>query len=230
MAVTAKWLQHIEAWQHSGLSQAKYCAQQQINVRMFAARLCDYRKLPEAVSATLIPVCVERSEVAGIVFTHAQGHRLALSSSVSASWGRGVVAMPGLIESSAQIWLAVAPVDMRRGLDGLSAVVQQSLGQSPCAGSAFIFRNRAGNRLRLLLWDGNGVWLCQRRLHQGRFVWPKVDDKVFALSQAQWQWLVAGVDWQRLAPPSRADWRAEKALKKSLKPSSIGLLSGIYAV
>jgi transposase len=94
--------------------------------------------------------------------------------------------MSGLIETPAQIWIAVAPVDMRRGLDGLSAMVQQSLGHSPCAGSAFIFRNRAGNRLRLLVWDGNGVWLCQRRLHQGSFVWPKVNDMVFAISQAQW--------------------------------------------
>ena len=48
--------------------------------------------------------------------------------------------MSGLIETPAQIWLAVAPVDMRRGLDGLSAIVQQNLGHSPCAGSAFIFQ------------------------------------------------------------------------------------------
>lgn len=115
--------------------------------------------------------------------------------------------MPGLIETPAQIWVAVAPVDMRRGLDGLSAIVQQSLGHSPCAGSAFIFRNRAGNRLRLLLWDGNGVWLCQRRLHQGRFVWPKVNAAVFAISQAQWQWLIAGVDWQRLTATASAEWQ-----------------------
>jgi len=115
--------------------------------------------------------------------------------------------MPGLIASPAQIWLAVAPVDMRRGLDGLSAIVQHSLGYSPCAGSAFIFRNRAGNRLRLLLWDGNGVWLCQRRLHRGRFVWPKASDPVFAISPAQWQWLTAGVDWQRLSAQPSADWQ-----------------------
>jgi transposase len=63
--------------------------------------------------------------------------------------------MPGLIPYPAQIWLAVAPVDMRRGIDGLSSIVQQALGHAPCAGSAFVFRNRAGNRLRLL-WDGNG--------------------------------------------------------------------------
>lgn len=115
--------------------------------------------------------------------------------------------MSGLIGYPAQIWMAVAPVDMRRGLDGLSALVQHSLGHAPCAGSAFIFRNRAGNRLRLLLWDGNGVWLCQRRLHQGHFVWPKTHDAVFALSQAQWQWLVAGVDWQRLSAVPKTEWQ-----------------------
>jgi hypothetical protein len=86
MAVTAKWRQHIEAWQRSGLSQAEYCAQQQINVRTFTARLSDYRKLPAAVSAALIPVHIEPSVAATIVFTHAQGHRLELPPSVSARW------------------------------------------------------------------------------------------------------------------------------------------------
>ncbi|MFI3157507.1 MAG: IS66 family insertion sequence element accessory protein TnpB [Methylococcaceae bacterium] len=76
-------------------------------------------------------------------------------------------------------------------------------GHSLCAGAAFIFRNRAGNRLRLLLWDG----LCQRRLHQGSFVWPKVNDAVFAISQAQWQWLIAGVNWQRLSAKPSAEWQ-----------------------
>ncbi len=106
--------------------------------------------------------------------------------------------MSGLIEVPAQIWLAVEPVDMRRGIDGLSLIVQQSLGHSPGAGSAFVFRNRAGNRLRLLLWDGTGVWLCQRRLHQGRFIWPKAGDRVFAISAVQWQWLSLKplTDWQ----------------------------------
>jgi transposase len=114
--------------------------------------------------------------------------------------------MPGLIAAPEQIWLAIAPVDMRRGIDGLSFIVQQSLGHSPCAGSAFVFRNRAGNRLKLLLWDGNGVWLCQRRLHQGGFVWPKVGDSCFAMSQAQWQWLISGVDWSRLSAAPPAHW------------------------
>lgn len=115
--------------------------------------------------------------------------------------------MSGLITSPPQIWLAVSPVDMRRGMDGLSSIVQQALGHSPCAGSAFVFRNRAGNRLRLLLWDGNGVWLCQRRLHRGHFVWPKATDACFSINQAQWQWLIAGVDWQRLSATPQGHWQ-----------------------
>jgi hypothetical protein len=86
MAITSKWREHIVAWQRSGLSQAEYCAEQQINVRTFTARLSDYRKLPEANPATLIPVQVESSAAGVIVFTHAQGHRLELPASISATW------------------------------------------------------------------------------------------------------------------------------------------------
>lgn len=88
MAVTSKWRQHIEGWQRSGLSQVAYCAQQQINVRTFGARLSEYRKFLESASAPLIPVQVAPSGPvdAVIVFTHVQGHRLTLPASVSANW------------------------------------------------------------------------------------------------------------------------------------------------
>jgi transposase len=109
--------------------------------------------------------------------------------------------MPGLISTPGQIWLSVAPVDLRRGIDGLSALVQQTLGQQPCAGSAFVFRNAPGNRIKVLLWDGNGVWLCQRRLHQGHFIWPKPGACSFAITQAEWEWLIAGVDSHRAILP-----------------------------
>ena len=107
--------------------------------------------------------------------------------------------MSGLIVNPGQIWLVDDPVDMRRGIDGLSMIVQQALGHSPCSGSAFVFCNRTGNRIKVLLWDGTGVWLCQRRLHQGRFVWPKLGDRCFELTKMQWEWLTAGVDWRRLS-------------------------------
>ena len=69
-----------------------------------------------------------------------------------------------------QVWLVVEPIDMRAGIDGLSQRIQNTLGCSPCDGSAYAFRNRRLTRLKLLVWDGTGVWLCQRRLHRGQFV------------------------------------------------------------
>ena len=94
MAVTAKWRQHIENWQSSGLSQVEYCLQQRINAQTLAARLCEYRKQPAAESVALVPVQMVPAEPASVaaplgaamVFTHVQGHRLELSSSVPAAW------------------------------------------------------------------------------------------------------------------------------------------------
>ncbi|MDO9267604.1 MAG: IS66 family insertion sequence element accessory protein TnpB [Methylobacter sp.] len=90
--------------------------------------------------------------------------------------------MSGFIPCPPRVCLAVAPVDMRLGIDGLSSIVLQALGHAPCAGSVFVFRNPTGNHLRLLLWDGTSVWLCQRRLHQGHFVWPKATDVCFSMT------------------------------------------------
>ena len=62
------------------------------------------------------------------------------------------------------VWLCIEAVDMRLGIDGLSLRIQQTLGKTPCDGSAYANRHRRGNRIKLLMWDGRGVWLCQRRI------------------------------------------------------------------
>lgn len=98
-----------------------------------------------------------------------------------------------------QIWLVVEATDMRAGIDGLSQRIQNSLGRSPCDGSAYVFRNRNGSRLKVIVWGGTGVWCCQRRLHRGGFVWPKSDAKSVTLTTDEWRWLIAGIDWQRLS-------------------------------
>ena len=85
------------------------------------------------------------------------------------------------------IWLATAAVDMRTGIDGLSLHVQQALGRPPCDGTAYVFANRRRTRLKLVCWDGTGVWMCLRRLHRGQFVWPSVDDACWQMSAEQWQ-------------------------------------------
>jgi transposase len=112
-----------------------------------------------------------------------------------------------MIPTPAQIWLVVEAIDMRAGIDGLSQRIQNTLGRTPCDGSAYAFRNRRQNRLKLLIWDGTGVWLCQRRLHQGHFSWPRADTTVCTLTAMQWQWLITGVDWQRLDAAAPAHWR-----------------------
>jgi transposase len=96
--------------------------------------------------------------------------------------------------------LATQPVDMRIGVDGLSLLVQQVLGWAPCDGTAYVFSNRRRTRLKLVCWDGNGVWLCLRRLHRGQFVWPRADDAGWQMSNEQWQWLIA--------PPRRSIMRS----------------------
>jgi transposase len=101
----------------------------------------------------------------------------------------------------------VEPMDMRRGADGLSTWLQEQLGRMPDSGTAFIFSNRKHTRIKIAVWDGNGVWLCVRRLHQGSFVWPRVGDSTFELSVTEWQWLVQGVDWQRLSTQLPDGWR-----------------------
>ena len=105
------------------------------------------------------------------------------------------------------IWLAIEPVDMRTGADGLSLHVQQVLGRAPCDGTTYVFSNRRRTRLKLVCWDGTGVWMCVRRLHRGEFTWPQADEASWQISAKQWQWLVAGVDWQRLSAPAPAQWR-----------------------
>lgn len=106
-----------------------------------------------------------------------------------------------------QIWLAIQPVDMRLGIDGLSLLVQEALGKAPCDGSAYAFRNKRSNRIKLLWWDGTGVWLGARRLHRGRFIWPHTSEVICTLNQAQWNWLVTGVDWEKLSAQPMSHWR-----------------------
>jgi transposase len=70
-----------------------------------------------------------------------------------------------------RIFLAVAPIDGRKGIASLAAVCRQVLGDNPLDGAVYVFRNRRGTTLKLLAYDGQGVWLCTKRLSRGRFHW-----------------------------------------------------------
>jgi len=70
-----------------------------------------------------------------------------------------------------RILVAVDPVDFRNGIDGLGGVCRQKLREDPLSGCLFVFRNRRGTALKILVYDGQGFWLCQKRLSRGRFRW-----------------------------------------------------------
>ena len=72
-----------------------------------------------------------------------------------------------------KIYLAVEPVDMRKSFNGLWAVASEKLREDPKSGAVFAFTNKKRDRLKLLYWDGTGVWVLAKRLEQGRFSWPK---------------------------------------------------------
>jgi transposase len=95
-------------------------------------------------------------------------------------------------------WLAVTPMDMRAGTDTALARVVIVFGAAH-PHHAYLFVNKRATRLKVLVHDGIGVWLCARRLHQGRFVWPLPGGAhTLAVNQAQLSALVLGLPWQRL--------------------------------
>ncbi len=72
-----------------------------------------------------------------------------------------------------RILVAVEPADFRKGIDGLCGLCRQTLASDPLSGTVFVFRNRRGTAIKVLAYDGQGFWLCQKRLSQGRFRhWP----------------------------------------------------------
>ena len=111
-----------------------------------------------------------------------------------------------MITFEGSIWMVTGAVDMRQGIEGLSHHLLRITGRNPCQGEAFLFRNKANTRIKILIWDGNGVWLCHRQLHWGRFTWANGSDESFTLTTSQWQWLVMGADWRRVEAKPDPEW------------------------
>jgi len=95
-----------------------------------------------------------------------------------------------------RVYVALGATDMRKGYDGLYGIVRDKLGLEVRTGHLFLFTNARRNRLKILLWDGSGVWVCAKRLERGRFSWPVAadgSDRV-TLSQEQLALLLGGID------------------------------------
>lgn len=95
------------------------------------------------------------------------------------------------------IWLAIEPLDMRAGTDTALARVVKVFGQAR-PHHAYLFANRRANRLKVLIHDGFGIWLCARRLHQGKFTWTGGLDSHRSITAEQLQALVIGLPWYRI--------------------------------
>ena len=99
-----------------------------------------------------------------------------------------------------QVLVATRPVDFRKQGDSLAALVQAALGADPFCGAVYVFRSRRADRVKLLWWDGTGICLLAKRLHNGRFRWPPIEDGTIKLTPAQLSTLLEGLDWSRITP------------------------------
>ena len=100
-----------------------------------------------------------------------------------------------------KIWLATKPIDMRAGTETALARVVAVFGAAH-PHHAYVFANQRGNRIKVLVHDGIGIWLCARRLHQGRFVWPSAGGTKQSVTRAQFDALMLGLPWQRIGAES----------------------------
>ena len=105
-----------------------------------------------------------------------------------------------LVPPGVRILLAAQPVDFRKGMNGLAALVQQALHADPFAGEVFIFRPKRADRVKILVYDGTGLVLYSKRLEAGRFTWPSPAEGVVRLSSSQLATLLEGLAWHQLQP------------------------------
>jgi transposase len=97
-----------------------------------------------------------------------------------------------------RIFLACGQTDMRRGMDGLAALVREELHADPFCGVVYVFRARRADRVKLVWWDGTGLCLMAKKLESGGFRWPGIQDGVMRVTSAQLGALLEGLDWRRV--------------------------------
>jgi transposase len=100
-----------------------------------------------------------------------------------------------------RVWIATRPIDFRRGVHGLTALVAQVLPIDPYGGDIVVFRSKRSDRIKLLAWDGSGMVLATKWLESGRFVWPPIQDGAMCLSATQLMLLLDGLAWSHAVAP-----------------------------
>ena len=114
-----------------------------------------------------------------------------------------MIPIPGRV----RVWIATGHTDMRRGMQGLSLLVQEHLARDPFGGDVFVFRGKSGSLIKAIWHDGIGLSLYSKRLERGRFIWPAAKEGVISLSAGQMSFLLEGIDWRN----PQHSWRPESA-------------------
>ena len=96
--------------------------------------------------------------------------------------------------SAVRVFIALAPVDLRGSFNRLSALAQNQLAQDPLSGHLFVFTNRPRNRVKVLFWDGSGLWVCAKRLEKGTFGWPQGEGASQCLRAEELTLLIHGIE------------------------------------
>lgn len=98
------------------------------------------------------------------------------------------------VSGATRVLVATAPVDLRGSFNRLYGLVTEQLKADPLSGHLFVFTNRRRNRLKVLYWDGSGLWVCAKRLEQGRFTWPTSEQGSVNLRGEEFSALVHGLE------------------------------------
>lgn len=98
------------------------------------------------------------------------------------------------VSPATRVFVALKPIDMRRSFNGLYAEVQSVLKEDPLSGHLFVFTNRLRNRVKILCFDGSGLWVCAKRLERGTFGWPAGEGAHCSLRSEQLQLLLHGLE------------------------------------
>ncbi|MGH8575309.1 MAG: IS66 family insertion sequence element accessory protein TnpB [Gammaproteobacteria bacterium] len=106
------------------------------------------------------------------------------------------------LTTATRVFVATGATDMRKGFEGLYGLVRDQLGEDPLSGHLFLFANRNRTRLKLLVFDGSGLWVCAKRLERGRFAWPQAVEGQprIAMRAEELTLLLSGIDLRRTQP------------------------------
>ena len=108
---------------------------------------------------------------------------------------------------SGRVWIATGHTDMRRGMQSLALMIQETFKRDPHAGDLFIFRGRRGDLCKILWHDGVGTSQYPKRLDRGKFIWPSASGGVVPITAAQMAYTLEGIDWRN---PQKT-WRPQSA-------------------